>query len=142
VATWIAVVAAAAVLAGCDTGSATTTIAEAETEIEELTADIADAVGLEVSSETPLGQRSRCSLVTGAEGASNDVGLVGPQPATDDPLGRAAALLAEVGYDLVDADLDDPAVFGRRDGIRITVVAESATDRLVIDGATGCRPLD
>jgi hypothetical protein len=132
---------AALVLAACDTaGSATVRIDQAEDELERLTADIAEAVELEVTAERPLGSRSRCQLPGGREGAANSLSLRGPLPESTDPVGRAAAMLIEAGYELVDSDLDD-GVFGRRDGIRVTVMSDRPTRQLAIDANTGCRPL-
>ena len=132
---------AAALLAGCgQTGSATTRIDEAETEIEDLADAIVEAVSLEVTSDRPLGSRGRCDLVTGAVGATNDLSRRGPIPEVDDPLGRASAEMVAVGYELVPSDRPDE-VFGRRDGIRITVAIDRPTGQLAIDAATSCRAL-
>ena len=135
---WAAVV---VLLVGCDaTGGATTRIDEAEVEIEAVTAAIADAVGLEVTDEQPLGARVPCELADGGTGAANSLALSGPVPDVDDPTGRSSSVLVDSGYQLVDADLGD-GVFGRRDGIRITVVADHPTGRLRIDANTACRRL-
>lgn len=134
-------VAAVLLLVGCDaTGSATTRIDEAEAEIEAVTAAIADAVGLEVTDEQPLGVRVPCELADGRTGAANSLALSGPVPDVDDPTGRSSSVLVDAGYQLVDADLGD-GVFGRRDGIRITVVADHPTGQLRIDANTACRRL-
>lgn len=128
-------------LAGCErTGEATTRIDEAEAEIVEVADAIVDAVELEVRRDEQLGRRQRCTRVTGNEGASNELGRYGPLPDVDDPLGRAGAVLVDHGYELRDSDLDD-GIFGRRDGIRITVVADRATGELAIDADTACRAL-
>lgn len=132
---------AVASLVGCGQfGSATTRIDEGEAELEGLVADIVDAVSLEVTTEQPFGGRSRCTLVTNASGASNRFSLSGPLPEVDDVLGRASAVLLAADYEIVSSDRDDE-VFGRRDGLRITVVEDGATGQLAIDAATGCRAL-
>ena len=133
--------AAALVLTACDaTGAATTRIDEAEIEIEEVTAAIAEVVGLEVTDERPLGPRSRCELADGRAGAANSLSIAGPIPDTDEPTEHSAAVLVDAGYQLVDADLGD-GVFGRRDGIRITVIVDHPTGQLRIDANTACRRL-
>lgn len=127
---------------GCGrTGDATTRIDEAEQEIEVLVGELVAITGLEPTRSTDLGGRERCQLVTGRSGAANAMSRAGPLPDVDDVLGRASAMLVEAGYDLVDdGDLQN-GVFGRRDGIRITVVVYPARDELAIDAATGCRPI-
>jgi hypothetical protein len=131
---------AAVLLAGCSqAGSATTRIDQAEDEIELVSARIVEEVGLEVTVDRPLRSRSRCQLAGGRDGASNALSLRGPIPALDDPIGRAAATLIESGYELIDSDIGE-GVFGRRDGIRITVIVDLPTQQLAIDANTGCRP--
>jgi hypothetical protein len=126
---------------GCgQTGSATTRIDEAEDEIVQLVEAITEAVELEVTLDRPLGSRSRCQAATGA-GASNAITRRGPVPATDEPVGRAAAILLGAGYELVDAPELGEGIFARRDGIRITVFVDAPTDQLAIDANTGCRAL-
>lgn len=140
----VAAGAALAVLAvACDqTGSAITRIDEAEAEILELTATIAEAVSLETNAEPELGRRRECSLPTHDDGATNALSLRGALPDVDDPIGRASAILVEAGYQLIDSEEElGEGVFGRRDGIRITVVVDAAVDQLAIDAGTGCRPL-
>ena len=127
-------------LTGCEqAGSATTRIDQAEVEIEELVDRIVAEIGLEVTSDVPLGSRRPCQQRGLGEGASNALSRRGPLPDIDDPVGRSAAILVEAGYELVDSDLD-AGVFGRRDGIRITVVEDAPTAELAIDANTGCRP--
>lgn len=127
-------------LAGCgQTGSATTRIDQAEAEIELLVDRIVEAIGLEVTSDQPLGSRRPCQQRGLGDGASNSLSRRGPIPSIDDPVGRSAAVLVEAGYELVDSDLGE-GVFGRRDGIRITVIADPPTAELAIDANTGCRP--
>ena len=131
----------AAALAGCDrTGEATTRIDEAEEEIVALTDEIIDLMELEVTVEEPLGRRGRCELVTGNPGATNRLSARGPIPDVDDPLGRAAAVLSRNGYELIDGDRPDE-VFGRRDGIRITVAIDPPTSQVSVDASTACRAL-
>lgn len=133
--------ASALLLVGCgQTGSATTRIDEAEDEIVMLADELVDLLGLEVAVDRPLGARRGCDLVTGARGASNSLARRGPLPQIDDPVGRAGAHLDAAGYELVAGGGRDE-VFGRRDGIRITVFADRATGQLAIDAATACRPL-
>ncbi len=135
---WLLVVTAAV---GCvDTGSASTTIDAAELEIEQLADRITEAIDLEVTREQPLRARTRCQLPTGV-GASNALSRRGPMPSVDDPLGRSAAIVLEAGYQLVDTPEIGEGIFGRRDGIRITVLVDAPTDQLVLDANTGCRLL-
>lgn len=129
-----------AALSGCgQTGSATTRIDQAEVEIEELVDRIVESIGLEVTSDQPLGSRRPCQQRGLGDGASNALSRRGPIPDIDDPVGRSAAILVEAGYELIDSDLD-AGVFGRRDGIRITVIEDVPTAELAIDANTGCRP--
>jgi hypothetical protein len=126
---------------GCgQVGSATTRIDAGEAELEEVVADIVDAVSLEVTRERPFGTRGRCERVNGEAGATNSFSLGGPQPEVGDVLSRATAVLAAAGYELIQGERDDE-VFGRRDGLRITVVEDGPTGELAIDAHTGCRAL-
>jgi hypothetical protein len=126
---------------GCgQLGSATTRIDAGEDELEALVAEIVEAVSLEVTTERPLGDRGTCTLVNNDPGASNSLSLGGPLPEIDDVLGRATAVLAASGYEMIQGDRDTE-VFGRRDGLRVTVIEDRPTGRLAIDAATGCRAL-
>ena len=137
----VLLLAAAALLAGCSRfGEATIRIDEAEEEIVALTDEIIEVVGLEVTSATPLGQRQPCELVTASNGASNRLSARGPIPEEVDVLDAAAAVLTEANYQLVPGDRPDE-LFGRRDGIRITVALDRATDEVAIDASTACRAL-
>jgi hypothetical protein len=128
-------------VAGCgQLGSATTRIDAGEAELEQVVADIVETLELEVTRERPFGSRGSCTLVTNAEGASNSFSLGGPQPEVDDVLGRATAVLAAAGYEIIQDDREEE-VFGRRDGLRITVLEDGPTGELAIDANTGCRPL-
>jgi len=128
-------------LAGCGrTGEETTRIDQAEAEVLGLVAEMLEALELPVSESATFGRWTGCDLVTGARGASSSLGLRTPFPAVDDPLGRAAAVLVGGGYQLVEGQLKE-GVFGRRDGIRITVVPDRPTGELAIDAGTSCRPL-
>ena len=128
-------------LTGCGrAGEETTRIDEAEVEIVEVADAIVEAIALDIAREEQLNARVGCELVTTGDGASNEIGRYGPIPEIDDPVARASAVLVEHGYELRDSDLED-GVFGRRDGIRITVVADHATGELAIDAHTGCRPM-
>lgn len=128
-------------LSGCSRfGEATIRIDEAEEEIVALTDEIVGVIGLEVTSSTPLGQREPCELVTAADGASNRLSVRGPIPGDVDVLNAAAAVLTEANYQLVPGDRPDE-LFGRRDGIRITVALDRATDEVAIDANTACRAL-
>ncbi|MCC5947752.1 MAG: hypothetical protein JJT89_04775 [Nitriliruptoraceae bacterium] len=130
----------ALVAVGCGrTGEATTRVDTAEEEIAGIVADMVDLLELEVTSETPLGTRTRCTQLTGANGLSNRLAVRGPTPAVDDPLGRATSVLSANDYVLSGTDAPDE-VFGRRDGIRITVQLDRPTDQVAIDASTGCRP--
>ena len=122
-------------------GEATIRIDQAEEEIVRLTDEIAAAVELEVTSASPLGPRDRCELVTTGQGASNRVSLRGPIPDGVPVLERGAAILTEAGYQLVPGESEDE-VFGRRDGLRITVVLDRPAGQVAIDGNTACRPLE
>lgn len=128
------------VLAGCGaTGTETIRIDRGERIVDRTVRAIADEVDLDVQAEVELGSRQRCDLPGGEGGESNTVSLQGPLPDVDDPLGQSAAVLVEEGFDLV-ADSGGPdLIYGRRDGMRITV--DQGGGRLAIDGATGCRPL-
>jgi hypothetical protein len=132
---------AALVISGCgQVGSATTRIDDGEDELEGLVAEIVEAVSLEVTTQRPFGNRSSCVLVNNDPGASNSLSLGGPLPEIDDVLGRATAVLASAGYEIIQGDRASE-VFGRRDGLRITVVEDGPTGQLAIDAATGCRAL-
>jgi hypothetical protein len=136
------VVAALALTAGivaCEGPGETPSIAAAEQEIETAVDAVADGLGLEPRTDQPLRSRSRCELPGGTVGASNTVGARGTPMATDDPLDRGAQLILESGFELVDSGLDD-TVFGRREGMRLTVVLAPNGD-VAVDAATGCKPL-
>lgn len=139
---WVAFAALAAVmLTGCgQVGSATTRIDAGEDELEGMVVDIVETLGLQVATERPFGTRGRCTLVTDAPGASNSLSLSGPLPEIDDALGRSAAVLSAAGYEIIQSDRPTE-VFGRRDGLRITVIEDRAAGQLAIDAATGCRAL-
>jgi outer membrane murein-binding lipoprotein Lpp len=138
----VAAVSLGLALAGCGrTGEATTRIDQAESEIDELVDAIVVATGLEVTQERELGSRQRCQQVTGDEGASNSRSVRGPVPPGDDPVGPGASVLVGAGYELVDTPELGEGVFGRRDGIRITVFVDAPTQQLAVDANTGCRPL-
>lgn len=134
--------AAALLLAACDqTGSATTRIDGAEAEIESIVEDVVEAVSLDVDEVPTVGRRSSCQRLTQDQGAENALSLRADLPDVDDPIGRASAVLVESGYELVDSEeAIGEGVFGRRDGIRITVVVDEPTGQLAIDADTGCRP--
>lgn len=121
-------------------GEATIRIDEAEAEIVRLTDEIVDATDLEVTSARTLGPREGCELVTPGEGAANRVSFRGPIPEGVPVLERAAAILTEAGYQLVPSGDDE--VFGRRDGLRITVLIDRPAGEVAIDGNTACRPLE
>ncbi len=128
-------------LAGCSRfGEATIRIDEAEEEIVALTDELIEVIGLEVTSATPLGQRQPCELVTASDGAANRLSVRGPIPEDVDVLDAAAAVLSAANYELVPGDRPDE-VFARRDGIRITVALDRATDEVAIDANTACRAL-
>jgi hypothetical protein len=122
-------------------GEATIRIDQAEEEIARLTDEIAAAVELDVTSASPLGARDRCELVTTGQGAANRVSLRGPIPDGVPVLERGAAILTEAGYQLVPGESEDE-LFGRRDGLRITVVLDRPAGEVAIDGNTACRPLE
>ena len=122
-------------------GEATIRIDQAEEEIVRLTDEIVAATELEVTSATPLGRRGRCELVTTGQGASNRVSLRGPIPEGVPVLERSAAILTEAGYQLVPGESEDE-LFGRRDGMRITVLLDRPAGEVAVDGNTACRPLE
>lgn len=129
-----------ALLGGCGRfGEATTRIDEAEAELAGLLDEVVVATGLEVTTEEPFGERTRCELVTTEVGAANRAAVRGPVPDTPDVLERAAAVLTDAGYVLVPGE-DPDVVFGRRDGLRLTVAIDRGTDQLAIDANTACRP--
>ncbi|MFP4149294.1 MAG: hypothetical protein ACLFUG_08445 [Nitriliruptoraceae bacterium] len=129
------------VLVGCSRfGEATIRIDEAEAELAGLVDEVVAITGLEVTSEEPFGARERCELVTTGTGASSRSSVRGPVPDTPDVLERAAAVLTEAGYVLVPSE-EPEEVFGRRDGLRLTVAIDRGTDELAIDANTACRPL-
>lgn len=137
----VALAVCALALVGCSRfGEATIRIDEAEAEIAELVDELVAATGLEPTTSQPFADRSRCQLVTTDTGASNRISVRGPVPATPDVLERAAAVLTEAGYVLVPGERPEE-VFGRRDGLRITVAIDRGTGELAIDGNTDCRPL-
>lgn len=137
----LAVLLVALAVSGCGrTGEETTRIDEAEAEVLSLVDDMVEALELPVVEPPTFGRRERCELVTGVGGAASALRLRTPLPSVDDPLGRAAAVLVGGGYQLIEGQLDE-GVFGRRDGIRITVVPDPPTGELAIDAGTGCRPL-
>jgi hypothetical protein len=123
----------------CEGPGETPSIAAAEQEVEAAVDAVADGLGLEPRTDQPLRSRSRCELPGGVAGASNTVGARGTPTATDDPLDRGAQLILESGFELVDSGLDD-TVFGRREGMRLTVVLAPNGD-VAVDAATGCKPL-
>lgn len=128
--------------AGCSRfGEATIRIDEAEQEIVRLTDDIVASIGLEVTSARTLGRREPCELVTTGTGASNRVSFRGPIPEGVPVLERAAAILTEAGYQLVPGESEDE-LFGRRDGLRVTVLIDRPAGEVAIDGNTACRPLE
>lgn len=129
------------VLVGCSRfGEATIRIDEAEAELARLTEELVEVLGLEVTTAAPFAARSRCQLVTTETGASNRSSVRGPIPDTPDLLERAAAVLTEAGYVLVPGE-EPEEVFGRRDGLRLTVAIDRGTGEVAIDANTDCRPL-
>jgi len=127
-------------LAACSRfGEATIRIDEAEQEIVRLTDEIVAAIDLEVTSSRMLGRRERCELVTTDTGAANRVAFRGPIPEGVPVLDRAAAILTDAGYQLVPGGREDE-LFGRRDGLRITVLIDHPAGEVAIDGNTACRP--
>jgi hypothetical protein len=122
-------------------GEATIRIDEAEQEIVRLADEIIASTGLEVTSAQPLGRREPCELVTTGSGASNRVSFRGPIPDGVPVLERAAAILTDAGYQLVPGESEDE-LFGRRDGLRITVVMDRPAGEVAIDGNTACRALE
>jgi hypothetical protein len=126
-------------LPACEGPGSTTDIAEAEVEVADAVAAVADGLGLEQRRERPLGTRSRCEWVAGQPGASNTVAVVGVPTVAGDPLDRGAQLIVEAGFELVDAGLPD-TVYGRREGMRVTVVLGPGGE-VAVDGATDCKPL-
>lgn len=134
-------VAALAVAACGQTGGETTRIDQAETEVTQILDDIAEQLQIDADEVDEFGQPNPCELVTTGTGWSNNVSLRTEVPDVDDPIGRSSAVLVDAGYQLVDSEEElGEGVFGRRDGIRITVVLDHATDELAIDAHTGCRP--
>ncbi len=121
------------------TGEATIRLGQAEDEVVEVVDALVEAMQLDVTQRQELGTPGRCELVTGQTGGSNATAVRAPIPDVDDLLGRASAVLVQAGFELVDGELDD-GVFGRRAGMRVTVVAEESTGRVMIDAHTGCRP--
>ncbi|MFO7960820.1 MAG: hypothetical protein R6U94_07735 [Nitriliruptoraceae bacterium] len=129
-------------LAACSRlGEETIRIDEAEQEIVRLTDEIVAAIDLEVTSARTLGRRERCQLVTTDTGAANRVAFRGPIPEAVPVLERAAAILSDAGYQLVPSGREDE-LFGRRDGLRITVLIDRPAGEVAIDGNTACRPLE
>jgi hypothetical protein len=122
-------------------GEATIRIDEAEQEIVRLADEIVASTGLEVTSAQTLGRREPCELVTTGAGASNRVSFRGPIPEGVPVLERAAAILTDAGYQLVPGESEDE-LFGRRDGVRITVLMDRPAGEVAIDGNTACRPLE
>lgn len=139
---WCAAVLALA-LAGCgQTGAATTRVDQAEAEVVAIVTAIVEAVSLETDEVPEFGRRQPCNLPTQDNGAVSALSLRGALPGIDDPVGRASAVLVAAGYELVDSEEElGEGVFGRRDGIRITVVVDSGVDQLAVDASTGCRAL-
>lgn len=128
-------------LAACSRlGEATIRIDEAEQEIVRLTDEIVASIDLEVTSARTLDPRERCELVTTDTGAANRVAFRGPIPEGVPVLQRAAAILTDAGYQLVPGESEDE-LFGRRDGLRITVLIDRPAGEVAIDGNTACRPL-
>jgi hypothetical protein len=129
-------------LAACSRlGEATIRIDEAEQEIVRLADEIVASAGLEVTSARPLGRREPCELVTTGTGAANRLSFRGPIPEGVPVLERAAAILTDAGYQLVPGETEDE-LFGRRDGLRITVVMDRPAGEVAVDGNTACRPLE
>jgi hypothetical protein len=136
---WCTTLALAMALTACDGPGETPSIATAEEQIAAAVDGVADGLGLDPRADQPLRSRSRCELPGGAVGASNTVGARGTPTATDDPLDRGAELILAAGFELVDSGLDD-TVYGRRQGMRLTVVLAPTGD-VAVDGATGCKPV-
>jgi hypothetical protein len=130
---------ALAALPACEGPGSTTDIAEAEAEIVAAVEAVADGLGLDQRRERPLGTRSRCTWVAGRPGARNSVAIVGVPTISGDPLDRGAQLILEAGFELVDSGVPD-TVFGRREGMRLTVV-RGPDGEVSVDGATDCKPL-
>jgi hypothetical protein len=129
------------VLLGCSRfGEATIRIDQAEAELAGLVEEVVAAIDLEVTQTSPFGARSRCQLVTTETGATNRASVRGPVPEIPDLLERAAAVLTDAGYVLVPGEQPEE-VFGRRDGLRITVAIDRGTGEVAIDANTDCRPL-
>ncbi|MEX2533885.1 MAG: hypothetical protein WD360_07970 [Nitriliruptoraceae bacterium] len=138
-------VVAAVVLAGSLTaclpfGSATVRVADAQAQLEVLADEIVDALEFEVLSSAPFFVPRQCTRVTGQEGAFSAASVTGVLASGDFRSDLVAGLLLDAGFELQRADAS-VEVFGRRDGMWVTVNFEPRRGAVTVDANTGCRAL-
>ena len=135
----VLVLAVAAV--GCGrTGEATIRLNQAEDELDTITDELVELLELDVREREDFGRPTVCDLPTAGDGAVTDSSLRAPLPDVDDLTDRASAVLVEAGYEVTDEGLEE-GVYGRRQGIRVTVEVDRPSQQVLIDTSTGCRPV-
>ncbi len=127
--------------AGCGrTGEATIRLNQAEDELDTITDELVEVLELDVREREDFGTPAVCDLPTAGDGAITASSLRAPLPDLDDVVARASTVLVEAGYEVTDEGLEE-GVYGRRQGIRVTVEVDRPTQQVLIDTSTGCRPV-
>lgn len=131
----------AVVAAGCGrTGEATVRLNQAEDELDGITDELVEVLELDVREREDFGRPEVCDLPTAGDGAVTASSLRAPMPDVDDVVARASSVLVDAGYDVTDEGLEE-GVYGRRQGIRVTVEVDRPTQQVMVDTSTGCRPV-
>lgn len=126
-------------LSGClPFGSATVRVADAQTQLEPLMDEIVDVLAFEVTSSAPFFVPQPCTRVTGQEGAFSAASVKGVLNDGEFRAGLVAGRLLDAGFELQGADAS-VEVFGRRDGMWVTVNFEPRRGAVTVDANTGCR---
>lgn len=119
-------------------GAATVGVTDAQTQLALMVEAIVADLEVGVTSETPFFTPRACTRVTGQEGAFTAASVTG---VLTDGMFRSelvAARLLEAGFELQRADAT-VEVFGRRDGMWVTVNFEPRRSVVSVDANTGCR---
>lgn len=119
-------------------GSATVRVADAQAQLEVLVDEVVDALAFEVLSAAPFFAPRQCARVTGQDGAFSATSVTGVLTDGDFRSDQVAGLLLDAGFELQRADAS-VEVFGRRDGMWVTVNFEPRRGAVTVDANTGCR---
>jgi len=113
---------------------------EAQAELTAMVDQIVDDLGFSVQSETPFFAARECTRVTGQTGAFSAKTVSGTLVNGAFRAEAVAAVLLDNGFELQRSDTA-VEVFGRRDGMWVTVTFEPRHQRVSVDANTGCRAL-